>query len=143
MDSILTMRFRGPRSGAGGTRFSRSRLVSSDAHQLLAEIGALEKPDQRRRRAVEAFGDEFAMLDLALTHPLRHIAQEVRMACGKIADNETSDGQSFCQDRDHHRGSPFRRSRRGGVILCDQSAHRYARERVEERKYRLEHRPTD
>ena len=28
-------------------------------------------------------------------------------------------------------------------MLCDQSAHRYARERVEERKYRLEHRPTD
>src|SRR5216683_442933 len=68
-----------------------SRLVRPDPHQLLAEIGALQKSHERARRAVEPFGDELAMLDLALAHPPRHVAQEVRMARGEIADDKASD----------------------------------------------------
>src|SRR5947209_6762643 len=41
------------------------RLVPPDAHQLLAEIGALQQSHERFGRAIEAFGDEFAVLDLA------------------------------------------------------------------------------
>src|SRR5216684_7391406 len=90
--------FRNPRPGkpyqsaSGG-----SRLVRPDAHQLLAEIGALQESHEGAGRAVETLGDEFAMLDLAFAHPLRHVAQEVGMARGEIADDETSDRQAFCQ----------------------------------------------
>ncbi len=59
---------------ANGERAS-SRSFGPDPHQLLAEIGVLQKPHEGRRRAVEPFGDEFLVLDLALAHPPRHLAQ--------------------------------------------------------------------
>src|SRR3954466_9171482 len=65
-----------------------SRLVRSYPHQLLAEIGALQQSHERFRRAVQSFRDEFAMLDLAFTHPPRHIAQKVRMSRGEVADDK-------------------------------------------------------
>src|SRR3954453_2814711 len=101
MHPILTMfaaRARAPTRGVSGSRF-----VRSDAHQLLAEIGALEKPDECHGRAVEAFGNEIAMLDFPLAHPLRHVAQKIRMTSGEIADNEAADGQPFGQYIPHQR----------------------------------------
>src|SRR5438874_11483858 len=65
------------------------------------------------------------------------------MARGEIADNKTPDGQAFCQYRAHHRRSPFRHLPLGVVILRDQAAYGNARERVEQRKYRLKHRAAD
>src|SRR5216684_8552543 len=79
-----------------------SRLVGPDPHKLLAEIGALQKSHERAWRAVEPFGDELAMLDLALAHPPRHVAQEVRMARGEIADDKASDIQPLGQHGAHH-----------------------------------------
>src|SRR5882762_2770738 len=67
--------------------------VRSDPHQLLAEIGALQKPHERSRSAVESFGNEFLVFDLALAHPLRHVAQEIPMTRGEIADDESPDIQ--------------------------------------------------
>src|ERR1700722_13456050 len=54
-----------------------SRLVPPDPHQLLAEIGAFQQSHEGRGRAVQSLGDEFLVLDFALAHPLRHVAQEV------------------------------------------------------------------
>src|SRR5215210_3933867 len=61
-----------PSTPTFGTKdHARSHLVRSDPHQLLAEVGALEKSDECGGRAVDTLSDEFAMLDLALAHPLR------------------------------------------------------------------------
>src|SRR3984957_4415752 len=79
------------------------RWVRPDAHQLLAEIGALEQPHERAGRAVQPFGDELAIPDLALAHPLRHVAQEIGMTRGEIADDEAPDRQALGQHRAHHR----------------------------------------
>src|ERR1700726_2524761 len=79
------------------------RSLRADAHQLLAEIGALEKSHERTGRAVQPFGNELAMPDLALGHPLRHVTQEIRMTRGEIADDEASDRQALGQHRAHHR----------------------------------------
>src|SRR5205814_9985590 len=100
-----------------------SRPVRPDPHQLLAEIGAFQKPHECAGGAVQPLGDEFAVLDLTLAHPSRHVAQEIRMARGEIADNKTPDGQAFCQYRAHHRRSPFRHLPLGVVILRDQAAY--------------------
>src|SRR6266849_1549039 len=81
----------------------RLSLLRPHAHQLLAEIGALQEPHEGAGRAVEPFGDEFTMLDLAFAHPLRHVAHEVRMTRGEIADDETSDGPALGQYRTHPR----------------------------------------
>src|SRR5262245_11784176 len=62
--------------------------VRTNAHQLLAEIGALQESHEGRRRAVETFGHELLVLDLALAHPLRHVAQEVGVTRSEIADDE-------------------------------------------------------
>src|SRR5450432_4816989 len=97
--------------------FGGSRFVRPDAHQLLAEIGALQQSHERSGRAVEPLGDEFAMLDLALAHPPRHVLEKIRMPRGEIADDEASDVQSFCQYRAHHRRGPFRRSCLGVVVM--------------------------
>src|SRR3954451_18866755 len=80
-----------------------SRLVRSDPHQLLTEIGALEKPDERGRRAVETLGDEFAMFDLALAHPLRHVAQKISMTRGEFADDKAADSQALGEHVAHQR----------------------------------------
>jgi len=50
-------------------RATSSRFVRSDPHQLLAEIGALEKSHESRGRTIEPIGDELLVLDLALAHP--------------------------------------------------------------------------
>src|SRR5258706_1742413 len=86
----------------GDRALDRSRFVRPDPHQLLAEIGALQKPHERAGGAVEPFGDEFAMLDLALADPPRHVAQEIRMARGEIADDKASDIQALGQQSSHH-----------------------------------------
>src|SRR5258705_9742900 len=119
------------------------RLIRPDPHQLLAEVRALQKAHERRRRAVEAFGDELLVLDLALAHPARHVAQEVAVTRGEIADDEAADGQALGQHVAHHRRRPFRRYRLGVVVMRDQAAHGNARKRVEQRKHRLEHRAAD
>ena len=119
------------------------RLVRPDPHQLLAEIGALQQPHEGGRRAVETLGDEFLVLDLALAHPLRHVAQEVAMARGEIADDEAADGQALGQHRAHHLAGPFRRCLAEIIVFRDQAADRHARERIEQREHRVEHRAAD
>ena len=65
---------------------------------------------------------------------------KIPVARGKIADNETSDGQPLGQHVTHHRRRPFGNRSLRVVILGDQAAHGYAREGVEQWKHRLEHR---
>src|SRR5689334_9814901 len=77
------------------------RLVRTDAHELLAEIGALQQAHECGRCAVETFGDELLVLDLALAHPLRHVAQEIAVTRGEIADDEAADGQALGQHGAH------------------------------------------
>src|SRR5205085_145351 len=80
--SHLTMRSDlSPQAGRGD---QTSSPIRSDPYQLLAEIGALQQAHERARRAVEAFGDEFAVFDLALAHPSRHVAQEIGVTRGKV-----------------------------------------------------------
>src|SRR5260370_31010796 len=123
--------------------FGGSRSVRPDAHQLLAEIGALQQSHERSGRAVQTLRDEFAMPDLALAHPSRHVLEKIRMPRGEIADDKASDIQPFCQYRPHHRRGPFRRSCLAVVVMRDQAAHRHARERIEQREYRFEHLTSD
>src|ERR1700722_7661591 len=108
-----------------------SRLVRPDPHQLLAEIGALEKSHERGRRAVETLGDELLVLDLALADPPRHVAQKGGVTRGEIADDEAADGQALRQHRTHHRGGPFRRLCLGVVVMRDQAADGNAGESVQ------------
>src|SRR5215831_13460274 len=70
------------------------RFLRPDTDELFAEIGALEQPDQRLRRAVETLGHELLVFDLALVDPLRHVVQEVAMARGEIADDEAAERQA-------------------------------------------------
>src|SRR6266849_8196241 len=112
--------------------FGGSRSVRPDTHQLLAEIGALQQSHERGGRAVQTLRDEFAMLDLSLAHPPRHVLEKIRMPRGEIADDKASDIQPFCQYRAHHRRGPFRHRRFRVVILRDQAAHRHTRERIEQ-----------
>src|SRR5215210_8164939 len=93
-----------PSTPTFGTKdHARSHLVRSDPHQLLAEVGALEKSDECGGRAVDTLSDEFAMLDLALAHPLRHVAQKIRMAGGEITDDKAADGQALGEHIAHQR----------------------------------------
>src|ERR1700733_4042022 len=131
------------RAGTSRSDLGRSRLIRSDAHELLAEIGALQKSHERRRSAVETFSDELAMLEFAFAQPLRHVTQEVGVTRGEIADDEAADRQAFGQYRAHHRRRPFRRAGFGVVVMRDQAAYRHPRECVELRKHRLEHRAAD
>src|SRR5215212_424602 len=66
------------RSAVGFELVFGSRLVRSDPHQLLAEVRTFEHADKRAGRAVETLSYEFAVLYLALAHPLRHVTQELR-----------------------------------------------------------------
>src|ERR1700704_1133936 len=72
-----------------------SSPIRPDPHQLLAEIGALQEAHEGAGRAVEALGDELLVLHLALANPTRHVAQEVAMARGEIADDEAADGEAL------------------------------------------------
>src|SRR5436190_7025003 len=101
MRRIVTRLFPRPVQVGRGVWLGGSRLVRSDPHQLLTEIGALEKPDERGRRAVEALGDEFAMFDLAIAHPPRHVAQELCMTRGEIADDKAADSQALGENVTH------------------------------------------
>src|SRR6185503_2762659 len=103
------------------------RLVRPDPHELLAEVCALQEAHERGRRAVEAFGNELLVLDLALANPLRHVLQEVAVTRGKVADDEAADGQALGQDIAHHRRRPFRRHGLRIVVMRDQAAHGHAR----------------
>src|SRR5579859_677668 len=120
-----------------------SRLVRPDAHKLLAEVGALQETHEGARGTLETLGDELLVLHLALAHPARHVAQEISVARGEIGHDEAAEGQPLGQDRAHHGARPFRRDGLGVVIMRDQAAHRHAREIVQKRKHRFEHRAAD
>jgi len=62
---------------------------------------------------------------------------------GEIADDEAADVQALGQDRAHHLAGPCRRCLAEIVVLRDQAADRHARESVEQREHRLEHRAAD
>src|SRR4051812_30190168 len=94
-------------------------LVRPHPYQLLAEIGTLQQPHERGWRAVEAFGDELLVLDLAFAHPRRHVAQEVAVARGKIADDEAADGETLGQHRAHHLAGPLWRGLAEIIVLGD------------------------
>src|SRR4051812_16588492 len=132
-----------PKSGSARFAIDLSDLVGPDTYQLLAEISAFQKAHERGRCAVEPFGNELLVLDLALAHPLRHVAQEIAVTRGKIADDETAEGQALGQDIAHHRCGPFRRLRVGVVVMGDKPADRHPRERIEQREHRLEHGTAD
>src|SRR3954468_18460841 len=70
----------------------RSSFVRPDPHQLLAEIGPLEKPHEGFGRGLQALGDKLLVLDLALADPAGYVAQEVAMAGGEVGDDEAAEG---------------------------------------------------
>src|SRR5262249_5750859 len=65
----------------------RSGPVWSHAHELLAEIGALQQAHESARRAVDPLGDELFVLEFPLAEPARHVAQEIAVTRGEIADD--------------------------------------------------------
>src|SRR5262245_39837142 len=75
-----------------GSLQRNSNLVRPDAHELLAEIGALQQTHESAGRAVEAFGDELLVLQFPLAEPLRHVAQEIALPRGKVENDEAAEG---------------------------------------------------
>ena len=124
------------------TFFSRS---GRDAHELLAEVLAAQQPHEGARRVLDALGDILAVLDLAL-----RAARSTRRAGNRPAWRAKS---VTMKPRIVSRLVSTVRIRIGSgsglpagigrVVLRDQAAHRNPRERIEQRKHRLEHRAAD
>ena len=91
------------------------------------------------RRARQPFGDELAVLDLALAQPVRHVLQEGAVQRGEVADDEAAQGQALDQHRAHQGRRPVRARRVAGhrVVVGDQAAHRHAGEGIEPRQHRI------
>src|SRR5690349_5088074 len=68
-------------------------VLLRNAHELLAEVLALEQSHEGRRRFLEAIGDVLAILDAPFLDPLRHLADEVVKAAPEIRDDEAPDGE--------------------------------------------------
>src|ERR1051326_8278819 len=68
-----------------------------DAHELLAEVLALQEPDESLRRVLQPIRDILAILDAALLDPLRHVADEVGEFRRKVGDDEAADREPLGQ----------------------------------------------
>src|SRR5215207_4465446 len=67
------------------------------AHELLAEIPALQHAHKSRGRILQALGDVLAILDASFLHPLRHVADEVTEVRREVGDDEAADRQPLGQ----------------------------------------------
>src|SRR6266700_6536602 len=67
------------------------------AHQQLAEILALQQPEERLRRVLQAFDHVFLVFDLALLQPRGDVASERLGLIREIPDDEAADGAALGQ----------------------------------------------
>src|SRR4051812_9560097 len=115
-----------------------------DAHELLAEILALQHAHEGLRRILKTIDDVLAIFDFAFLDPLRHVADEVVKAAPEIRDDEAADDEALGQDRaEELRCLVFHVGRLGRAVLRDQPTHRNARERIEQREHRVPYRAGD
>src|SRR5437016_14630303 len=64
-------------------------------HQQLAEILALQQPEERLRRVLQAFDHVFLVFDLALLEPRGDVASECLCLACEIRDDEAADGEAL------------------------------------------------
>src|SRR5262245_66525966 len=79
-----------------------------DADDLLAEVLALEQPDQLARRVLEPVGDVLAVLDPALLQPGAHVLEELREPGREVPDDEHPEGEEIDEGRRQVRRTPVR-----------------------------------
>src|SRR6266568_7134197 len=113
-------------------------------HQKLAEILALQQPEERLRRVLESLDHVFLVLDLALLQPRGDVASERLGLIREIRDDEAADGEALGQ----HLAEQLRRAVGASwqlvhVVLRDQPAHRDAGEIVEQGRNRIPDRAAD
>ena len=119
-------------------------IYSAMRTSCLPKFLPLSRPMNACGRVLKPVGDVLAILDPALLDPLRHVAHEIGEACGEIGDDEAADGEALGQDVAQQQLRRFGPGRQfGRVVLRDQPAHRNARERIEQRQHRIEHRAAD
>ena len=109
---------------------SRVSLKLRDPHQPLAEILAAQQPDQRARRLLQPVDHVLAVLDAAFLQPRRHVAQEIGVAGGEIADDEAADGQPLGQRGAHQLRHAIAALRRRRSRCIARSGRRPARART-------------
>src|SRR5947209_10779173 len=72
-----------------------------DAHELLAEVLALQQTHEGLRRVLQPRGNVLAIFDAALLDPLRHVADEIGKTRREVRDDEAANREPLGQHIAH------------------------------------------
>src|SRR5208282_656061 len=126
-------------AGSSSPRSSPARRIVPQPDNELAEIAALEQPDKRLGRPIEAVDDVFAIFELAALQERCGHRPIFAEPLPLIADDEPLDAQPPA----HRRRQIGARPRFQIIVFRDHAAHDHAAEIVEPREHRLLDRPAD
>ncbi len=126
------------------TASPESRTLRGDADQQLAEILAVQEPDQGAWGVFQAVDDVLEVLDPTIAYHRSHLGQEVGLLLREVEHDEAAERQPLDQDLGHEQRNPIAADRQLlGVILRDEPADGHPGEVVEEGKNGIEDGPAD